>query len=85
MCLATHEWQAMTFYKGYDDGMGGLHSRHGGGSFLARCGQDTSANTWWYTSSNRIRKGDTVTGTTSAETGTSEIVCRFYPDKYVFE
>ena len=65
--------------------MGGLHSRpHGDGSFLARCGQDTSANTWWYTSSNRIRKGDTVTVTTSAETGTSEIVCRFYPDKYVF-
>ena len=42
--------------------MGGLHSRpHGGGSFLARCGQDTSA-----------------------ETGQSDIVCRFYPDKYVF-
>lgn len=42
--------------------MGGLHGRpNGGGSFLARCGQDTSA-----------------------ETGTSDIVCRFYPDKYVF-
>ena len=62
MCLATHEWQAMIFYKGYDGGMGGLHSRrHGGGSFLARCGQDTSA-----------------------EAGQSDIVCRFYPDKYVF-
>ena len=108
MCLATHEWQAMIFYKGQAAAWEGCIAAPmvavlslldagrtralilGGTRHLTASAKATDQFgnivklIRWYTSSNRIRKGDTVTVTTSAETGQSDIVCRFYPGKYVF-